>query len=411
MSTHDTDGSTRTGSRYDAGTVATRRGRPSPERFENPGLPEHRHRMADTDPRAAKRAERQVAAMFGLSALGTIAHDGRLLRGAARPRARVRRVHGPASGSRTSSSASGCSSRCSSSASGAVHWAKTLMPDDERVEYRHLQRGTDEERADAVRILKEGAEESGLGRRPLLRNSLLGAMALLPLPAVVLLRDTGPLPERRPVDDVLGARHAARRSTPPGEPVQGLGPHDRLGRAHHARGHRGDRAPARRAGQGRGPARPPQPGGPGRGVPARGVRRDRRLLQDLHAHGLPGGALRAADAPPAVPVPPVDVRPDAELQGHLRPGEAAPAPTADHAWTTRDTWWPRAASTKPSARASGSADEYHDQRQGRRARPATSSTSASARPGSSRRAPARSSRTTGRSCSARSRSTASSSCC
>jgi ubiquinol-cytochrome c reductase iron-sulfur subunit len=77
---------------------------------------------------------------------------------------------------------------------GAIHWAKTLMPDDERVEYRHLQRGTEQERADAVRILGEGAGEAGLGRRPLLRNSLIGALGLIPLPAVVLLRDTGPLP-------------------------------------------------------------------------------------------------------------------------------------------------------------------------------------------------------------------------
>ena len=77
---------------------------------------------------------------------------------------------------------------------GAVHWAKTLMSDEERVEYRHLQRGTDEERAEAVEILKLGTEESGIARRPLIRNSLIGAMALFPLPALILLRDTGPMP-------------------------------------------------------------------------------------------------------------------------------------------------------------------------------------------------------------------------
>ena len=38
------------------------------------------------------------------------------------------------------------------------------------------------------------------------------------------------------------------------------------------------------------------------------VRRHRRLLQDLHARRLPRRALRAADAPPAVPLPPVAVR-------------------------------------------------------------------------------------------------------
>ena len=39
----------------------------------------------------------------------------------------------------------------------------------------------------------------------------------------------------------------------------------------------------------------------------------RGLFQDLHAHGLPGGPVRAADAPAAVPVPPVDVRRDEGL--------------------------------------------------------------------------------------------------
>jgi ubiquinol-cytochrome c reductase iron-sulfur subunit len=68
------------------------------------------------------------------------------------------------------------------------------MPDEERVEYRHPQRGTDEDRRDAVVMLKEGSAESGIGRRPLIRNSLIGALALVPLPAVVLLRDTGPMP-------------------------------------------------------------------------------------------------------------------------------------------------------------------------------------------------------------------------
>src|SRR6476646_1575863 len=49
-----------------AGTTA------APTLFENPGLPVHVHRMADTDPRAAKRAERQVAVMFILSMVGTL---------------------------------------------------------------------------------------------------------------------------------------------------------------------------------------------------------------------------------------------------------------------------------------------------------------------------------------------------
>ena len=42
------------------------------ERFEDPGLPEHIHRNADVDPLAEKRAEKQVAILFLLSALGTV---------------------------------------------------------------------------------------------------------------------------------------------------------------------------------------------------------------------------------------------------------------------------------------------------------------------------------------------------
>jgi quinol---cytochrome c reductase iron-sulfur subunit len=191
MSTHDNGHGD---VEHDAhGTLATRPEGGVPERFENPGLPEHRHRMGDTDPRAAKRAERQVAAMFGLSALGTIVTivayyavqlDQELSFNDYLGRVKLSNLL----------LGVGLFLALFFLGAGAIHWAKTLMPDDERVEYRHLQRGTEEERADAVRILREGAGEAGLGRRPLLRNSLIGAMALLPLPAIVLLRDTGPLP-------------------------------------------------------------------------------------------------------------------------------------------------------------------------------------------------------------------------
>ena len=40
--------------------------------FGDPGLPEHQWRPTDVDERAEKRAERQVATLFGLSALCTI---------------------------------------------------------------------------------------------------------------------------------------------------------------------------------------------------------------------------------------------------------------------------------------------------------------------------------------------------
>ena len=42
------------------------------EAIKDPGLPAHVHRRADTDPKAALKAERQVAILFLLSAFGTI---------------------------------------------------------------------------------------------------------------------------------------------------------------------------------------------------------------------------------------------------------------------------------------------------------------------------------------------------
>ena len=165
------------------------------ERFENPGLPEHRSRMADVDPKAARRAERQVAALFGLSVVGTIgtmvAYFAVKFEGISGSNAYLQRVQ-----LSNILLGSGLFLALFCIGIGAVHWAKTLMPDEERIELRHPMRSSDEDRAAAVEILQEGAAESGLGRRPLLRNSLITALALVPLPAVFLLRDTGPMPGR-----------------------------------------------------------------------------------------------------------------------------------------------------------------------------------------------------------------------
>ena len=42
------------------------------EAISDPGIPPHVHRKTDEDPKAAKRAEKQVAILFLLSALGTL---------------------------------------------------------------------------------------------------------------------------------------------------------------------------------------------------------------------------------------------------------------------------------------------------------------------------------------------------
>jgi ubiquinol-cytochrome c reductase iron-sulfur subunit len=76
---------------------------------------------------------------------------------------------------------------------GAVHWAKTLMPDHEVTEERHHARSSDENRAAAVEIIKLADGESGFTRRKLIRRTMYGALAFLPIPAVVIFGDLGPV--------------------------------------------------------------------------------------------------------------------------------------------------------------------------------------------------------------------------
>ncbi len=154
-----------------------------PARFENPGLPPHIHRLADHQRRAAQRAERQVAALFGLSMLATLvflvayfAIDY------------TRGVFVPGIGyANLLNLVLGVSMSISLFAigAGAVHWAKTLMPDDEIVEERHDQRSDDASRAKAVGLILGGGEAAQLGRRPILKYSLGGALGLFALPFVV----------------------------------------------------------------------------------------------------------------------------------------------------------------------------------------------------------------------------------
>jgi ubiquinol-cytochrome c reductase iron-sulfur subunit len=153
----------------------------------DPGLPAHRPRPTDVDPAAAKRAERQVATMFVVSALASIAfvaayvvipQDATLL------------------GIGAQNLALGVTLGLALFLIGiaAIQWAKKLMVDEEVVEERHPMASTPQERHEAVEMLMEGGRESGLGRRPLIKLSILPALGLLVAPVIVLLRDLGTLP-------------------------------------------------------------------------------------------------------------------------------------------------------------------------------------------------------------------------
>lgn len=151
-----------------------------PERFENPGLPPHRDRVADRDPAAARGAVRRVALLFGVSVLGSI---GFVVAYVATP------SDGTVSGVRTSTLYLGVALFLAMFGIGAaaVQWARTLMSDHEIVEARHPQRTSDADRAAAIDVLRQGAADSAIGRRGVLKGALLSALALAPLTVAVPL--------------------------------------------------------------------------------------------------------------------------------------------------------------------------------------------------------------------------------
>ena len=162
------------------------------EAIKDPGLPAHVHRKADTDPKAAQRAERQVATMFLVSALGTV-----LLIFSFFFIPEDVFVFVPVLGNQNAHQLGlglGMAISLFFIGLGAIHWAKTLMPDTEVIAERHEFRSRDSERKDFVTAVKEGAAASGLGRRSLIKRSLGAALGLSALSPLILLRDLGPLP-------------------------------------------------------------------------------------------------------------------------------------------------------------------------------------------------------------------------
>ena len=149
-----------------------------PDRFQDPGHPDHHARLGDNDPKANKKAELQVVALFGISVIATL---GFLVAYFALPPGDT-----PESMLR-SNLALGLGLALSLLGIGfaAVHWAKALMNDHEKSEDRHVQRSSDENREAAVNVLKEGAADSAIGRRSVLQGAMISALALFPLAIIV----------------------------------------------------------------------------------------------------------------------------------------------------------------------------------------------------------------------------------
>ncbi len=156
----------------------------------DPGLPAHVPRPTDIDEAAERRAERQVAGMFGLSAVFAvlfvvaylvldIGDDPDLILGYGASNVALGVTLGMA---------------LLCIGVGAIQWARKLMSDVEVVEMRHSAASSATDREEAIAALNAGIADSGIARRPLIRNSLLGALGMLGLPALIVLGDLGPLP-------------------------------------------------------------------------------------------------------------------------------------------------------------------------------------------------------------------------
>lgn len=147
----------------------------------------HRPRATDTDPKAARRAERQVASMFLLSmlfaVLFVVAYVGI---------DKTSVVYIPVLGDVGASNAAlGFTMGMSILliGTGAIQWAKKLMPDVEVVQQRHDQASPAGATREAAANYERGKDESGFARFTLIRRTLIGALVLFPIPLVVMLRD------------------------------------------------------------------------------------------------------------------------------------------------------------------------------------------------------------------------------
>jgi ubiquinol-cytochrome c reductase iron-sulfur subunit len=176
------------------GLVSTQHGAtpaPAGDPIADPGLPAHQPRPTDIDVHAEKRAERQIATMFGLSSVFAILFVVSYFVFDIGDHPTIIAGYG------ASNVALGVTLGLALLliGIGAIQWARKLMSDVEVVEMRHTAASSETDRVEAVKAFNQGVSDSGIARRPLLRNSLLGALATIGLPAILTLRDLGPLPQ------------------------------------------------------------------------------------------------------------------------------------------------------------------------------------------------------------------------
>ncbi|HTY73180.1 MAG TPA: Rieske 2Fe-2S domain-containing protein [Actinomycetes bacterium] len=170
----------------------------APENPDAPGLPAHRLRRTDVDPIATKRAERQVANLFLVAIIATVGFVVAFVAFPS-PHKYITIIPGVLQDISASNFFLGMTLAISLLAIGvgAIHWAKKLMSDVEIVELRHPSASSAQDRAEFQEVFETGVASSGIKEYKLIRRTLIGAMLVLPIPALLLFRDLGPLPRKK----------------------------------------------------------------------------------------------------------------------------------------------------------------------------------------------------------------------
>ncbi len=182
--------------------------------IENPGFPPFRPRVSDVDPEKDRQNSRRVTWLFLASIVGSIFAIVAYIVFPIIPGDLVSvRLN-------TLFLGLGIALGLFGVGFGAVHWAKSLMDGHDLVELRHPTRGSEATRARAAEIFTLGNEESGFTRRKMIRNTLIGALVLWPLPAVVLFRDLAPSPDPIPLlKHTMWTKGTRLTRDPSGEPI------------------------------------------------------------------------------------------------------------------------------------------------------------------------------------------------